>query len=166
MISHSFHSLNQIPPLSSFFAREFAKNFDFESLLSRLEAAHPKQGPEKSYYLKLPGWAVDKLLVLIYEAVVQTSQGDAGLGSEIESAIRKAGAFRDAYADKIVDQILASKPGGFCLEVKKEDLLVLVDFLLKMLVLFKLQKARFSSDLIGLNDLLSLFSLIRMQHNV
>ena len=106
------------------------------------------------------------MLVLIYEAVVQTSNGAAGLGEDTESAIRKAGAFRDAYADKIIDQILSTRPGGFCLEVKKEDLLVMVDFLHKMLVLFKLQKARFSNDLIGFNDLLSLFSLIRMQYNV
>ena len=162
MISHSFHQL----PLRDFFAGEFAKNFALESLLSRLEASHAKPIPEKIYRLRLPGWAVDKLLVLIYEAVVQTSNGAAGLGEDTESAIRKAGAFRDAYADKIIDQILSTRPGGFCLEVKKEDLLVMVDFLHKMLVLFKLQKARFRNDLIGFNDMLSLLYLISMQYNV
>lgn len=163
MIPPSFH---QIPDFSSFIARQVGKDIDFESLLSRLAANHgPYQAPKK-HLLKLPGWAVDKLLLLIYEAVVQTSNGAAGLGEDTESAIRKAGAFRDAYADKIIDQILSSKPGGFCLEVKKEDLLVLVDFLHKMLVLFKLQKARFSNDMVGVNDLISLFCIIRMQYNV
>lgn len=159
-------SSNHFTPLRDFIAREFAENIGFESLLSHLEAAHGAYQAPKKCTLKLPGRGVDTLLLLIYEAVVQIDGGEAGLGHETETAIRRAGAFRDAYSDKIIDQLTSSTSGPFRLEVDKKDLLTLLDFLHKMIVLYRLKKARFSDDMISLKDLLYLYSLIRMQYNV